>query len=281
MKTEGRSGRIERDDAVLELGARMAFGEEVGDLFHLERAFERDREIELPAEEQHPVRIRISAGDFLDLIAQLQHRFDLFGQRLERFDHARPLRGREMAHPAEEQSEQREDRDLRGERFRRRHADLRPGVHVNAAVAFARDRAGDVVANAEGAITFAPAFAQRAERVRRFAALADGEDQRVPRHRRVAMAKFAGEFHFGRNARELLDQIFADHRGVQRSAASGENDSPDIAQLRRRHVQPAELCRAFFSAKPAAHRVAHRARLLKDFLEHVMRDNRPLPTSSA
>ena len=27
----------ERDDAVFELGARMAFGEEIGDLFHLER----------------------------------------------------------------------------------------------------------------------------------------------------------------------------------------------------------------------------------------------------
>ena len=59
MKTEGRSGRIERNDAVLELGARMAFGEKVGDLLHLERAFERDREIELPAEKQHAVRIRV------------------------------------------------------------------------------------------------------------------------------------------------------------------------------------------------------------------------------
>ena len=33
----------ERDDAVLQLGARMALGEEIGDLFHLERRFERDR----------------------------------------------------------------------------------------------------------------------------------------------------------------------------------------------------------------------------------------------
>ena len=35
-------------------------------------------------------------------------------------------------------------------------------MHVNAAVAFPRDGAGDVVANPEGAITFALAFAQRA-----------------------------------------------------------------------------------------------------------------------
>ena len=44
---------------MLELGARMAFGEEIGDLFHFERAFERDREIELPAEEKHAVRVDI------------------------------------------------------------------------------------------------------------------------------------------------------------------------------------------------------------------------------
>ena len=99
-----------------------------------------------------------------------------------------------------------QDRDLRGERFRRRDADLRAGVHVNAAIAFARDRAGDVVANAEGAIAFAPAFAQRAERVGRLAALADREDEGVARHRRVAVAKLAGVFHFRRNLGELLDQ---------------------------------------------------------------------------
>src|SRR5882757_6039939 len=98
---------------MLELCARMAFGEKVRDLLHLERAFESDREIELPPEKQETVRIHISASDFLDLIAQLQHRFNLFGQRLQRFDHARPLRRREISHATEEQSEKREDRELR------------------------------------------------------------------------------------------------------------------------------------------------------------------------
>ena len=79
-----------------------------------------------------------------------------------------PSDGRKMAHPAEEQSDQREDGDLRSERFCRGDADLRPGVHVNAAVAFARDRARDVVANAERAITFAPALAQARRACRRF-----------------------------------------------------------------------------------------------------------------
>jgi hypothetical protein len=57
MKTEGKSGRTKRDDTVLEFRARMAFGEKIGDLFHFERTFESNREIELPAEKQHSVRI--------------------------------------------------------------------------------------------------------------------------------------------------------------------------------------------------------------------------------
>ena len=85
------------------------------------------------------------------------------------------------------------------------------------------------------------------------------------------MAKFAGEFHFGWNLRKLFDQIFADHRGVQRGPASGQNDAADIAQLRRRHVQAAELGGAFLVAQPSAHRIAHRTGLLEDFLEHVVR----------
>ena len=54
-------------------------------------------------------------------------------------------------------------------------------------------------------------------------------------------------------------------------AAAGQDDTTDLAQLRRRHVQAAELGRAFFAAEPTAHRVANGVRLLKDFLEHVMR----------
>ena len=60
-------------------------------------------------------------------------------------------------------------------------------------------------------------------------------------------------------------------RGVQRRAAAGQDDAADIAQLRRSHVQAAELGGAFLEAEPAAHRVAHRAGLLEDFLEHVVR----------
>src|SRR6266446_6199449 len=123
----------------------------------------------------------------------------------------------------EEQPEKSEDNKLRGKRFRGRHADLRSGVHVNTTVAFARDRARDVVTNSQGAKTFALAFAQRTQRVRSFAALADGEDQRLRSHRRIAMAKLAGVIDLGRDVRQPLDQIFADSARMQRRAATREN----------------------------------------------------------
>ena len=97
------------------------------------------------------------------------------------------------------------------------------------------------------------------------------KDKGIAGHRRVAVAKLAGVFDFGRNLGERFDQVFADHRRVQRRPAAGQNHAADIAQLRRRHVQPAELGGAFFVAEPPAHRVADGTRLLKDFLEHVVR----------
>src|SRR5262249_10545223 len=56
----------------------------------------------------------------------------------------------------------------------------------------------------------------------------------------------------------------------QGGAATGENDAPEIAQLRSRHVQAAQSCGAFLLVETATHRVAHSVRLLTDFLEHVM-----------
>src|SRR5262249_34124349 len=110
-----------------------------------------------------------------------------------------------------------------------------------------------------------------AECIRSLAALADGEDQRFRSHRRVTMTELARVFDFGRNTGKSLDQIFADSPGVKRRAATGKNDATDIANLRKRHVQAAQFCGAFFGVETTAHRVAYRVWLLKDFFEHVMR----------
>src|SRR5213592_441230 len=163
---------------MLELGAGVALGKQIRDLFHFEGSFERDWKVELATEEKHPGHIGIFFCDAFDLIAQFQDRLDLPGQRLQRFDDSASLSRGKGSHPAEEQADEREDDNLRRERFRSCNADLRSGMHVNASVALARNCTRDVVADSKSAKTFAPAFAEGAERVRSLAALADSEEDR-------------------------------------------------------------------------------------------------------
>ena len=222
----------------------------------------------MPPRSKLPVKIQEDGWDRVAKVAV----FDQANpwQRFQSFDDATSFSHGKIAHSPEEQPEKRENDKLRRERFCGRHAYLRSGVHVNSAVAFARDRAGDVVANSKGAKAFAPAFTQCTERVGSFAALADGEHQRLRSHRRITMAELARVIDFGGDVRQLLDQVFADSAGMQRRAATGENDASYIAQFSRCHVQATEFCCAFLSVETAAHRITHRVWLLKDFLEHVV-----------
>ena len=84
----------------------MAVGEKVSDLFHLERAFERDRVIKLPSEKKHPANIDIFLRDRLNLVAQLQDFLNLTRQCFERVDHSFSFCGRKLAHSAEEKTDQ-------------------------------------------------------------------------------------------------------------------------------------------------------------------------------
>src|SRR5438067_974634 len=269
-KNRGQIGTNQRNNAVLELGAGMAFGEQVCDLLHFERAFQRDGKIELPAKKKHPANIEIFLCDRFNPIAQLQDDLDLLGQCFERFNDPASLSGGKISHSTEEQTDQRKDDNLRGEGFRRCDADLRTGVHVNAAVALPCNCAGDVIANPQRAKAFAAAFTERTESVSSLAALADCENQCLRRHWCITVAKFAREFDFSGNIRESLNQIFADPSGMQSSATTGENNAPDVTQLRWRHIQAAQLRRAFFQTEATPQRIAHRIRLLKDFFEHVV-----------
>jgi len=94
-------------------------------------------------------------------------------------------------------------------------------------------------------------FHVRPQRIGRLAALADGEDESVRRHRRVTVPKLAREFNLGWNAGEIFDEIFADHGGVHGSAATGQDNAPDLSQLRRRHIKPPKFGRTFFRAEAA------------------------------
>src|ERR1051325_7815490 len=138
---------------MFELGAWMPLGKEIGDLLHFESAFKRDWKVELASKEQKAVCVGIFFGNRFDLIVQIQNGFDLLRQPFQCLNHATSFSRRKIAHPSKKQAEQRENYKLRGKRFGGRHADLGSGVHVNAAVALARDRACDVVTNAQSAKT--------------------------------------------------------------------------------------------------------------------------------
>ncbi len=198
-------------------------------------------------------------------------RLTLPGICLELLDDADAFDGGLMPDAAEQQRYEGEDGDLRGERLGGGDADLGPGVHVHAAVALARDGAGDVVADAQGAVAFALALAHGRQGIGGLPALADDEDEGIPRHGHVPVAELAGELHLRGKMGERLDEVFAHQRGVVRGAAAAEDDALDAAQLLGRHLEPAEDRGRFLEREPAAHGVVDGLGLLVDFLQHVVR----------
>ena len=81
------------------------------------------------------------------------------------------MHDRHVAQARELQREQRERDHLARERLRRRDADFRAGVQVDAAVVFARDRRADDVDQTERLRAAAFRLAHRRERVGRLARL--------------------------------------------------------------------------------------------------------------
>src|SRR6266702_90634 len=180
-KNRGKIRAHQRDNAVLELGARVTFGEKIGDLLHFQGPFERNRKIELSPKKKHAVHIGVFFSNCFNLIAQFQNFLGLLGQCFQCFNDPASLGRGKISHPAEKETDESENDKLRSKGFRGRDADLWTGMHVNATVTLARDRARDVVTNSQRPKTFAPAFTKCSERIRSFAALADGKNQSLRR----------------------------------------------------------------------------------------------------
>src|SRR4029077_18522085 len=97
---------------MLELGTGVPFRKQIRYLLHLQRAFKRDGEVELPAKEKDAVCIGIFFGNRLNLVAEIQNRFDLAGQRFKRFNHAASIRCGKISHPTKEQPKERKNDKL-------------------------------------------------------------------------------------------------------------------------------------------------------------------------
>jgi glucosamine--fructose-6-phosphate aminotransferase (isomerizing) len=79
------------------------------------------------------------------LLRAIENLTDLARQSVHRLDDLTSAKNRQVSEPPELEREQQQRHDLARKRFRRRDADLRPGVDVNAAVGLAGDRrANDV-----------------------------------------------------------------------------------------------------------------------------------------
>ena len=70
--------------------------------------------------------------------------------------------------------------------------------------------------------------------------------------------------------------MLADQRRVPTGAAGRNHDPVHRPQFRQRHVQTAEFGRGLLGVEPAPHRILDRARLLEDFLQHVVREHAAL-----
>ncbi len=159
---------------MLHLARRIAFGVDVGDFLHLQRAFERDRIVNAAAEEEE-------VGDALVFLCQSLGLFFAGEQRLEFRGHAAQfadvalglLRRDRAANLGEEQREDEHGRELRRERFGRSNADFRSGMGVDGAIRFARDHRSDDVADADRLRTLRLRLAQCGNRIGRLTRLRD------------------------------------------------------------------------------------------------------------
>ena len=80
LRHDEHAGRVlvdQRDRPVLHLGGRVAFGVDVADFLELERAFQRRREIVLPAQVEEVVARGVLGRDPPRLVVRLERLRDL------------------------------------------------------------------------------------------------------------------------------------------------------------------------------------------------------------
>mmetsp|Transcript_35379 Transcript_35379/g.88069 ORF Transcript_35379/g.88069 Transcript_35379/m.88069 type:complete len:317 (+) Transcript_35379:1089-2039(+) len=162
----------------------------------------------------------------------------------------------------------REGEDLRGEGFGRGDADLRPGVQVDSPVRLARDRGADLVAHADAEALVLLGELQRGEGVRRLPRLRDCDEDILLEENRVAVSELGAVLDLDRDAREVLDQVLAEQRGVPRGAARHDDDASGGSQPVHVHGEAAQEELPLARLHAAAHALLEDFWLLADLLEH-------------
>ena len=261
----------QRVGAVLHLAGGIAFGVDVGNLFQLQRPFQRDREVDTAPEKQKIGGAKQLAPQlFIQRIAgkyclQLARNVQQFLYQAARGALVQLLFGLAQVHGQDEQR-----RQLAGERFRGGHPDLRAGVRDDRSRRLARDHGAHNVADGERLRALLLGLALRRERVGGLSGLGDDHGQRIVGEDGIAVAEFAAVVHFHGHAGQLLDHEFAGQSGVPARAARHDPDLPEFLELLGRDIHLVEEDPPRFLSHPAQGRVPHGARLLVNLLEHEM-----------
>src|SRR5271155_5141025 len=106
------------------------------------------------------------------------------------------------------------------------------------------------------------------QRVRGLARLADGDHQMMFSHDRIAVAKFAAVIHFHRQMRQPLNHEFPGQCRVPAGSASDDLHTFKIPELLLADIHLVQKHFARVLRNSSQQSVAHRARLLEDFLLH-------------
>ena len=261
----------QRDRAVLHLASGIAFGVDVGDLLQLQRAFERDREVDTRGPDTGSRAAgRIAWRSPRSVGSHFSACFDQAAAAGERLECGRASSGVTVPRTWPRYSASRCKRhQLRGERLRRGHADLRPGVGVERAVALARRHAADHVADRDALRALPSALRASAASV---SAVSPDCVMTIASvfgiHDRVAVAILRSVVHLHRQPRQLLDQELADQGRVPRRAAGEDDDvlarragSASVMFISSRNTRPVST-----ATRPST--VSRTARLLEDLLQH-------------
>ena len=228
----------ERDGAVLHLPRRVTLGVDVGDLLHLQGAFERDRVVDAAAEVQevagggHPLRHLLHpAAHGQRVLHEVGHP----GQALQQL--AAALVGEGPAQPAQVQGQERQGHDLRREGLGGGDADLGAGVGEQRARGLARHLRALHVADRDGQGAEALGLLEGGQGVGGLPALRDGHGEGLGAHQRRAVAELAAVVDLRRHARHLLQEVLADQRGVPARPAGEQHHALGALQLRGRGAE--------------------------------------------
>ena len=196
---------------------------------------------------------RKSCDAIRQLVQPVEDEVDLVGRK-------RPADLREL------ERDQGQQRHLRGERLRRRDADLEAAARVDRGLRLARDLRPHEIRDRERPRALLARELHRVDRVARLARLRDADHERVLRQHRVAVDPLARDVGLDGDACPLLDDVPADDAGVVRRPARDDDDAAEILDLHLAHAQRLE--HEVVAAHAVADRLAHRLRLLVDLLEH-------------